>query len=238
MNGYKIIKGTLAVIGIAGLVSFWLSAILCIIYKLKKNPAKAQKRAKAALFSGLLIILGFVGSFAVAVEQNKFDFRKLETFPVYSDDILDGTWNDDISNQADGKNLSPELHWEAVSGANYYYVYMIDETRGNWMHWRIEGIPCTEITKGLCNEEYKVVWNTEKNEVKGQYIGPYPSSGTHTYTVYVFALKNEPFSVDAIHFNEGQNEIARIAEKLNNSPYSDYHNVISYGKVSAEYTAR
>lgn len=238
MNGYNVIKGILGIAGIFGGIMFCISAISMIVYKLKKNNAKAKKYAVSALASIILIAVGFVGSFAVAVEQYKFDFNKSDTFQVYSDDIADGIWNNDISNQADGQNLSPELHWEAVQGANIYYVYMIDETADNWLHWEIDGIPYTDISKGLCDDEYKTVMNVDDYEVKGQYIGPYPPYGTHTYTVYVFALKNEPFGVDATNFDGSGNDIAQIAEELNSSPYTDYNNLIGYGKISASYTAR
>ena len=45
----------------------------------------------------------------------------------------------------------------------------------------------TQVTEGLFSAEFSTV--SEKNGIstKGQYIGPYPPSGTHTYTVYVFA---------------------------------------------------
>ena len=98
--------------------------------------------------------------------------------------------------------------------------------------------PNQEWIEGLCDDEWKVVWNADGYEVKGQYIGPYPASGTHTYTVYVFALKYDPFAVGAIYFDGQGNDIEQIAKELNNSPYTDYNNVIGYGKVSACYTAR
>ena len=238
MNGYNVLKGIVGIIGLFGGVLFLVSVISLVVYKQKRNDRRAKREAIQALIALALIAIGFVGSIAIAVEQSKFDFEKLSTFQVYSNDIADGKWKDEISNQADGENLSPELHWDVVSGASRYYVYMLDETADQWMHWQINGIPCTGIPKGLCDEEWKVVWNADGYEVKGQYIGPYPASGTHTYTVYVFALKYDPFAVGAIYFDGQGNDIEQIAKELNNSPYTDYNNVIGYGKVSACYTAR
>ncbi len=238
MNGYNVVKGILGIIGIFGGIMFCISAVSMIVFKLKKNNAKAIKNAVLALASVIPIAVGFVGSFAVAVEQYKFDFNKCDTFQVYSDDIINGVWNNDISNQADGQNLSPELHWEPVKGANFYYIYMIDETADNWLHWEMDGIQCTDIPKGLCDDEYKTIMKTDDYEVKGQYIGPYPPYGTHTYTVYVFALKNEPFGVESTNFDRSGNDMAQIAKELNSSPYTDYNNLIGYGKISASYTAR
>ena len=110
MNGYNVLKGIVGIIGLFGGVLFLVSVISLVVYKQKRNDRRAKREAIQALIALALIAIGFVGSIAIAVEQSKFDFEKLSTFQVYSNDIADGKWKDEISNQADGENLSPELH--------------------------------------------------------------------------------------------------------------------------------
>lgn len=236
MNGYHVLKGIVDMIGLTGGILFLVSGISMLIYKLKGNHERAKKKAVQALIALGLYSFGFVGSIAIAVEQSKFDFDKLSTFQVYSNDIVDAKWNDEVINPVDGGYLSPELHWDAVSGASIYYVYMLDETADNCVCWQINGIPYTNIPKGLCDDEWRIVINDDGHEVKGRYLLPDQEEKTHNYTVYVFALRYDPFDVGAIQLDARGENIAQIAKELNHSPYTDYNNVIGYGKVSACYT--
>ena len=61
---------------------------------------------------------------------NTLDFEDLPQIEVTSDDIDDGIWDVIITNTSYGENRSPELTWEAVDGASYYEVIMIDGIRG------------------------------------------------------------------------------------------------------------
>ena len=94
-----------------------------------------------------------------------------------SDDLSDGVWNSVIASNGSGQNLSPELSFDAVEGAEEYAVVMIDPDGNNWLHWIASGIKSTHLSQG---------------ENPGSYKGPYPPSGTHTYEVTVYALKAAP----------------------------------------------
>lgn len=94
-----------------------------------------------------------------------------------SDDLPDGVWNSVIASNGSGQNLSPELSFDAVEGAEEYAVVMIDPDGNNWLHWIASGIKSTHLSQG---------------ENPGSYQGPYPPSGTHTYEVTVYALKAAP----------------------------------------------
>lgn len=94
-----------------------------------------------------------------------------------SDDLSDGVWNSVIASNGSGQNLSPELSFDAVEGAEEYAVVMIDPDGNNWLHWIASGITTTELSEG---------------SNPGSYKGPYPPSGTHTYEVTVYALKAAP----------------------------------------------
>lgn len=94
-----------------------------------------------------------------------------------SDDLSDGVWNSVIASNGSGQNLSPELSFDAVEGAEEYAVVMIDPDGNNWLHWIASGIKRTHLSQG---------------ENPGSYQGPYPPSGTHMYEVTVYALKAAP----------------------------------------------
>ncbi len=74
-------------------------------------------------------------------------------------------------------------------------------------------------------------------DVYGEYIGPYPPSGTHTYTIYVFAMKYDCMNIDC-YFDGGHNDIDSILSDLNISQYTDYNNVIAVGIISGTYTKK
>ena len=60
---------------------------------------------------------------------------------------------------------------------------------------------------------------------------------THTYTVYVFAVKGEPVPDNVLFFDRGGNDIEKIAKMLNTAEGTDEDNLISYGMISGTYTA-
>ena len=102
---------------------------------------------------------------------------------VTSDSLTsDGKWLTAIcSTRANppGFNLSPQLSWDRVDGAECYAVYMVDNSAGYWLHWIAKNVKETELPTGAELEE-------------SSYIGPYPPSGTHEYEVIVYALKKAP----------------------------------------------
>ncbi len=174
---------------------------------------------------------------AESMYEKHFEFGSYDTFEVFSDDLLGDAWDVIISNKSDGQNMSPELHWEPVEGADRYYIFMFDETAGNWLHWQVLGLSDSSIAQGTCDKELSVIADSDGREVMGQYVGPYPPSGTHTYTVYVFAVKGEPVPDNVLFFDHGGNDIIKIAKMLNTAEGTDEDNLISYGMISGTYTA-
>lgn len=167
-------------------------------------------------------------------ETMKFDINDIDSFELTSENLTDDVWDDVITNTKVGENLSPELSWEPVEEANYYCVYMFDELIGNWLHWRVEGLTEAGLEAGACDKERANISNDSENEIMAQYIGPYPPGGTHTYTVYVFALKEMPESTELGNFDDSGNNINDIAEILN----GDQNNLVGVGKISGKYTAK
>lgn len=167
-------------------------------------------------------------------ETMKFDINNISSFDLTSGNLTDGIWDDVITNTNVGDNLSPELSWEPVEGANYYNIYMVDELAGNWLHWRVEGLTDAGLEAGVCDKEAENISNDSENEIMAQYVGPYPPGGTHTYTVYVFALKEMPDISELGDFDDSGNDVNDIAEKLN----GDQNNLVGVGKLSGSYTAK
>ncbi len=98
-------------------------------------------------------------------------------FVVESDNLNNGKWDDVISYTNKGENRSPQLSWEPVEGATSYAIYMVDTSMEYWIHWKVADIHETNLPEGYSS--------------KTEYVGPYPpEGGTHTYEVYVIALKN------------------------------------------------
>lgn len=148
-------------------------------------------------------------------------FQDMTSFSVTSSNVTNGVWDTKITNTEKGENLSPELAWDSVEGATLYAVFMID---GAWLHMDV-------YTSETSLEEGSI----DDRERFRQYIGPYPPSGTHTYSVFVFALANEPGKVPFM-FNAGGNSIDQIYQKLDADVDGNTGNVLAYGRLDGNYT--
>lgn len=117
---------------------------------------------------------------ADTVQEAEIDnslINKYTLFSVTSENLKDGKWDDSISNTEKGKNLSPQLSFDEVEGATNYAIYMVDTSMEYFVHLKANGITETNLKQGWAD--------------KSEYIGPYPpTGGTHTYEIYVLALKN------------------------------------------------
>lgn len=137
-----------------------------------------------------------------------------------SDDLSDGVWNSVIASNGSGQNLSPELSFDAVEGAEEYAVVMIDPDGNNWLHWIASGIKSTHLSQG---------------ENPGSYKGPYPPSGTHTYEVTVYALKAAPDALPGTFDAAGNNPEDLFAGM--DTAGGSRGNVIVSETISGTYTA-
>jgi len=156
-------------------------------------------------------------------EDNSIDFLEgYETFEVTSNDLVDGVWADVISNTDVGEDLSPDLSWEPVEGAEVYVVYMVDTNAWNWIHWKAGDITDTELPEGFASSM--------------EYVGPYPpTDSTHTYDVYVIALRapveRVKGSLDAQNPNFDQ-----FITGLDEDAEGNTGNIIAYGRISGTFT--
>ena len=151
----------------------------------------------------------------------KISFADLNSFNVTSSNINEGVWDDKITNTKYGEDKSPELTWDAVDGASRYVVVMID---GAWLHMDVFTTE-THLDEGA-------VGRGQRGE---QYVGPYPPNGTHTYSVFVFALKDEPGKVK-YSFDAGGNSIDMIYSGLDKDNDGNEGNVIAFGRLDGNYT--
>ena len=152
----------------------------------------------------------------------KTPFEELPTFKVSSKDLTDGIWDPKITNTKSGENLSPDLSWDKVEGAGQYVVLMID---GGWLHMDVFTTE-TELAEGAYG----------RGERGAQYVGPYPPSGTHTYTVFVFALKEEPGKKALLKFDGGNNSLFDIFPALDTDGSGNSGNVLAYARLDGNYT--
>lgn len=223
MEIYDIIKLILTII-------YMLSGILAFVYIIRwlimrKSPDQDKRKhlEVVILISVLISVLALITHFVVAVKQysRPIDVNQLPSFEVTSDSLHNGAW--DISTGAKHENKCPSLHWEPYQDAKFYAVIMLDADGNNWLHWLIE----TEITDITAGEFY---------DAASGYVGPYPPSGTHTYTIYVFALKGESYSINA-KLDQGGTDLQELMNQLNNSPVTDYNNILAVGTIAGTFRA-
>ena len=150
-------------------------------------------------------------------------FKDLTKFEVTSSAVNKGIWDNKIAN--DGGKVSPDLKWDKVDGASKYVVIMID---GNWLHMDVFTTE-TSLAEGAYNG---------RGGEGAEFIGPYPPRGsTHTYSVFVFALKGEQ-AKNVYFFDAGGNNINEIFNGLDTDKSGSKGNVLAYGRLDGNYTGK
>lgn len=145
-----------------------------------------------------------------------------DVFSISSENLKDGVWDTCISNTKNGSNQSPQLSWESVEDAKYYSVYMVDTSAGNWIHWKSEYLEETSLKLGWASST--------------EYKGPCPPSGTHSYEIYVFALKEKPSAKLNIFLNARCATFFKQVIALDLLEDGSKGNVVAFGHIKGTYT--
>ena len=257
-NKYE--KGAMALF-IALIIGHFIYMVIGLLLRRQRNTdeyvddvdIRNGKKTRMSLvrFITLLLVLGLLGAFSVATahtmtryiyksRNGSYDktidyFKSKATMSVTSPNLKDGVWDSVITNTDAGSNMSPEISFDRVEGAKYYVVYMVDESANNWVHWIVTNVDETTLPLGANKDKY-----AEDNNFK--YIGPYPpaGSGNHTYTIYVYAMKDKPDSSTEYQFDEPfLTGMDMYYSRLNISKYgkiNEYGNVLAYGYISGTYS--
>ena len=145
-----------------------------------------------------------------------------QSFEVTSTNLHKGVWDDTISNTDKGSNKSPQLEWNAVDGAGLYVIIMDDPDAMDWMHWKSDHVTETSLDEG---------WAPSSD-----YVGPYPPSGsTHTYVIYVVALKAPVERVKGAL--NGQNlKFEKNFQALDTDADGNSGNIIAVGRISGTFS--
>lgn len=145
-------------------------------------------------------------------------------FAVTSESLTGGLWNEITSNTVEGKNLSPELSWDAVEGASCYVIYMVDMNTHYFLHWKMENITETKLSEGAASSK--------------EYIGMYPPPGVaHQYNVYVFALKN-PVERAKGSINGINPKTADFMAALDTDKDGNTGNIIAVGRICGNFVGK
>ena len=182
------------------------------------------------IFTGIILMAVLLSLFGCgkndATEDSVgFDgFISKATMGISSESLNLGRWNNSISNLDNGKNLSPQISFVPVNGVESYCIFMIDESTGNWIHWSAFHITETELEEGASD-----------HLSESAYVGPYPpkGSGDHKYTVYVFAMKDDPDTGYPDQFDEPFVD----ADKLYQDHLNKDGNVLGYGYIEGMFSS-
>ena len=211
-----------------------------------------QRKTRISLYKAIiiLVIATAISAFGVSMaftmtkyiyksRNSNYDktideFKEKATMTVTSKDLKDGKWSNRITNTRKGKNLSPEISFDKVDGAEYCFIYMVDETANNWVHWIATDVRKESLESGANKKEYK-------DSPDFKYVGPYPygDSEEHTYTIYVYAMKGKPDSdielkIDESYLSGDYMYYNHLSISKRGDP-NKYGNVISYGYISGTY---
>lgn len=146
------------------------------------------------------------------------------SFKVTTTDMKNGVWKKVVSKTAKGKNQSPQLTWEPVEGAGSYVIYMVDSTASYWMHWKSGEITTTSLERGAATAK--------------EYVGPYPPDGsTHSYDIYIFALKNSVEKITGM-FDCSNSFFTKDIEKLDTDADGNTGNILACGYISGKFSSK
>ena len=98
---------------------------------------------------------------------------------------------------------------------------MLDVSTNNWLSWFVI-VDETHLDEGAYTEQ-------------DVYVGPYPP-GTHTYELYVIALRTDPKPV-SFPIDSSGGDISAKMNFLNVASDGSNGNVLAYGMIRADYTA-
>ena len=213
MSIYAIFKYIVIALGAAALT---VAVILLAMGIMKKKT----KMVVAGLLVGVLFPLSFVGYYMISVAQYySLKYADIQSFNATSADLVDGVWDVSISHDK-GSDKSPEVTWDAIDGASCYVVYMIDPDGNNWVHMKTV-TTAPHLDAGALGSD--------------EYIGPYPPEGeTHTYYLYIFALREEKRPVGKLDTPLNKS-IDEIVSMLNTKSDSDIGNIISSVRLEGVY---
>ena len=124
----------------------------------------------------------------------------------------DGKLLTKCSAASNGQKIVPGITWTKVDGATCYALYILDTSASNWMHMKAAAT-AAEIKEG--------------SSIQGQYKGPYPPSGNHTYVIYVLALDKAPSSLPG-NFDSTNQSIDTLKSQIN-------ANILGYGQTQVTY---
>ena len=234
--------------------------VLAFVYRRQRDTyryidsvdIKDDRKVRMSLIGGivLIIILGGIATFSIMMahsmtkyiyksrygpyEKTLDDLKENATMTVTSGSLYGEVWDVRITNTDAGENLSPQLTFDEVEGAEYYYIYMVDESANYWVHWLATDVHETTLKEGANLSDYK-------GDDTFKYIGPYPppGSGDHTYTIFVYAMKGKPDSELEIDFDETcfspdylYYDYLTISKKGDPNVYG---NVLAFGYISGKF---
>lgn len=142
------------------------------------------------------------------------------SFEVTSTNLNNGVWDDNVS--FTGSNKSPQLKWDAVDGTDHYVIIMDDLEAWDILHWKSDNVTETSLAEG---------WAPSTD-----YVGPNPPTGsTHTYEIYVIALKAPVERVKGAL--GGQNpKFEENFRSLDIDADGNSGNIIAVGRLSGTYS--
>lgn len=198
----------------------------------REDPLRKRSKLPVLLILGsVLLAVGLnLAYFVIAVKKYSASEQRiweLPAFAVTSESLHDGVWDPVISNTDRGENKSPQLSWEPVEGAGGYGIVMVDESARYWMHWKTANVTETNIPLGYASPE--------------DYVGPYPPAGqTHTYTVYVVAVKVPRDGMSGMldaPGDEPDHDLTRSLSSLDTDGSGRTGNALAMGKISGTFTS-
>lgn len=192
------------------LAAFGINMILYVLYY-RMDEWKAYYAAAVPLALDGIVMLVIAACIAASAPEGKEISMKMN---VASENLHHGVWDTRITKTAYGENVSPQLSFDPVPGAQAYAVYMIDPDGRNWLHWKML-TASTDLAEG---------------EGGSAYVGPYPPSGTHHYHVYVYALDSAPGSLPGELDAPGRDASA-VAGQLEKSC-----GILAEGELTGTYT--
>ena len=202
------------------------------------NPGENRK-TRISLFTAVfvLVILCLIGGFGLMMansmtryvyqsrnsSHDKYEEQYVAgaSIEISSADLVNGEWSYELEERA------PQIEFSEVESAEYYVIYMVDESLYGTEVWYVDDLHSTSLSAGSSEGTYLGLTHHEDRE-------------PHVYSISVYALAGQPDTTSVIDMYDDSAfrpmdlyyDVLNVSRRGNPSVYG---NVLAYGYMSGTY---
>ncbi len=198
-----------------------------------------KRKTRISLFTAVfvLVILCLIGGFGLMMANSMTRYiylsrngsydKSMEQYvagasmEISSEDLINGEWSYELEERA------PQIEFSEVEGAEYYVIYMVDESLYGNEVWYVDDLHSTSLDAGSSEGTYLGLTYHEDREPHVYSISVYAMAGRPDTSVVVDMYDDSSFSPLGFYY-----DVLNVSRRGDPSVYG---NVLAYGYISGTY---